>query len=97
MIASDQAYATRVLISDKTYEDTLKSYESSVKKGTLKSAPITVNGFTGVRLDGIFSAKREGSAVVFKVRDKTLTISTDSSSYKNDFDKTIVTSLDFNP
>ena len=96
-VSATQPYATRVVIDSKSYEATLKTYESLVKKGDLKSSPITVNGFTGVRLDGTFSASRQGSSVVFKVRDKTLVISSDAAAFKPDFDGVIVTSLDFNP
>jgi hypothetical protein len=96
-VEGDQPYATRVIISSRSYQDTLKSYESLVKKGSLKSAPITINGFTGVRLDGQFSKTLEGSAVIFKVRDKTLLIATDATSFRTDFDTIIVKSLDFNP
>lgn len=96
-VANDQPYAARVVVSNKTYEDSLEDYESAVKKGDLKSAPITINGFSGIRLDGTFSKTRSGSAVVFKVRDKTLIVATDSEMFKSDFDNAIVKSLDFNP
>lgn len=96
-ISNDQAYAARVEVNNDTYEETLNKYQKTVEKGDLKSSPITVNGFTGIRLDGSFSKSRSGSAVVFKVRDKTLIISTDSENFKNDFDTILVKSLDFNP
>ena len=96
-VTNDQAYAARVEVNNDTYEETLDKYQKTVEKGDLKSSPITVNGFTGIRLDGNFSKTRSGSAVVFKVRDKTLIISTDSQSFKNDLDTIIVKSLDFNP
>lgn len=96
-VATDKPYATRVVISNKAYDDALKTYESLVKRGSLKSTPVTINGFTGVRLDGTFTPKREGTSVVFKVRDKTLTISTDASSFKGDFEASVLKSLDFNP
>lgn len=96
-ISNQQPYATRVVVSDKTYESTLKTYESLVKKGDLRSTPLTINGFTGVRLDGKFSAQREGSSVIFKVRDKTLVLSTDATAFKPDFDGVVLKSLDFNP
>lgn len=92
-----QAYAARVVVSNDTYEESLNDYEASVKKGALKSSPITVNGFSGIRLDGTFSKTRAGSAVLFKVRDKTLSIFTDATTFQGDFDNTIVKSLDFNP
>lgn len=97
LVSTTQPYAARVLIDNRAYDDTLKSYESLVKKGSLKSSPVTINGFTGVRLDGTFTKDREGSSVIFKVRDKTLVISTDATTFKNDFDIVILPSLDFNP
>lgn len=96
-VASDQPYAARISIDSKAYETSLKSYESLVKKGELKSSPVTINGFTGIRLDGTFSKQRQGSSVIFKVRDKTLTISSDATAFRADFDNVILKSLDFNP
>ena len=96
-VSNQQPFAARVVISGRTYESTLKSYEGIVKKGDLKTSPVTVNGFTGVRLDGKFSNYREGSSVIFKVRDKTLILSTDANAFRADFDNVILKSLDFNP
>lgn len=96
-VSSTQAFAARLTISNNKYDDVVNSYTSLVKKGDLTSVPITVNNFTGIKLDGKFSATRSGSAVIFKVRDKTLTIATDVDSYKNDFNNVIVKSIDFNP
>lgn len=96
-VSNQQPFATRVVISSRTYDSTLKTFEGLVKKGDLKSSPVTVNGFTGVRLDGKFSTYREGSSVIFKVRDKTLTLSTDASAFRSDFDNVVLKSLDFNP
>jgi hypothetical protein len=96
-VSTTQPYAARVVIENDSYEDVLKGFEGAVTKGALKSNPITVNGFTGVRLDGQFTKEREGSTVVFKVRDKTLLVSTDASAFRADFDNIVLKSLDFNP
>lgn len=96
-VSTQQPYATRVVISGRDYETTLRSYESLVKKGDLKRSPVTINGFTGIRLDGTFTKQRQGSSVIFKVRDKTLTISSDATAFRNDFDTVVLKSLDFNP
>lgn len=96
-VALTQAFAVRVLVEDKSYDSVIKSYDAQVKKTDLRSNPVTVQGFTGIRLDGKFSPSRDGSAVIFKVRDKTLTLATDASAYKNDFDQTILASLKFIP
>ncbi|MGE5312649.1 MAG: hypothetical protein ACM3MA_01390 [Acidobacteriota bacterium] len=90
-------FAARVEISGIQYEQYLKRWDSFVKKGDLTSNSITVNNLTGVRLDGKFSTSRSGSMVVFKVRDKTLIIASDSTEFKGDFDDVILKSLDFNP
>lgn len=97
VVTATQAYAARLTITNDTYDDVVNSYTPAVKKGDLKSAPITVNNFNGIRLDGKFSTTRSGSVVIFKVRDKTLTIATDIDAYKEDFTNILVKSLDFNP
>jgi cytoskeletal protein RodZ len=96
-VSNTQPFAIRVVVEDRSYDTVLKNYEPLVKKGSLRSNPVTIEGFSGIRLDGTFTKEREGSAVLFKVRDKTLTIATDASAYKNDFDNTILKSLKFNP
>lgn len=89
----NQPFALRVVISDETTESVLKSYESEVKKGDLKTSAVSANGETGTRLDGAFSKNIRGSAVYFKVRDKTLMIQSDlsSSQFRTEFDKLIKT------
>lgn len=96
-VKSNRPYALRVSIASETYDKALSGYESLVKKGSLKSSPVTVNGFTGNRLDGMFSNDIEGSMVLFKVRDKTLRVYTESPTFRNDFDKIILDSFNFNP
>lgn len=96
-VSVGQQYAVEVKVIRRSYELTLKSYEAIVKKGDLKSTPVVLNGFSGVRLDGKFSKEIEGSMVVFKLRDKTLTVATDAATFRPDYDNIILKSLDFNP
>lgn len=96
-VSSKRPYALRVSISNKTYDRSLAEFESLVKKGELKSSPVTVNGFTGNRLDGVFPGDIEGSMVLFKVRDKTLRVYTESPSFRDDFNNIILESFSFNP
>lgn len=96
-IDSKRPYALRVSITDKTYERSIDEYESAVKKGELKSSPITVNGYEGNRLDGKFTKETDGSMVLFKIRDKTLKMYTESPNFKADFDNIILKSFNFNP
>ncbi len=95
-LSSKRPYALRVSIVDRPYEQSLKEYDAIVKRGELKSTPVTINGYDGNRLDGRFSKEVEGSMVVFKVRDKTLRVFTEAATFRNDFNDIILKSLNFN-
>ncbi len=95
--AVTQPFAVRITVEDRPYDTVIKTYDGLVKKGDLRTNPYTTNGFSGIRFDGRFTKDREGSAVLFKVRDKTLTVASDSSTFKNDFNDIILKSLKFSP
>lgn len=88
-------YALRVSIETKDYDTVLGTYNSLVKTGALKSSTIKINGVDSTRLDGNFTKDIRGSAVLFKIRDKTVTIRTDADTFKPDFDA-LVASIKFN-
>jgi len=90
-VNDNQKYAIRVLIEDKSIDEVLADYERDVEDGLLKTSSLTVNGVAATRIDGNFSETIRGSAVIFKIRDKTLTIRTDSNTFQKDFDKLIET------
>lgn len=96
-VLSRQPYALRVSIDNRSYDQTLQQYQLSAKTGELKSTAIAVNGFSGNRLDGKFSGGFEGSMVIFKVRDKTLRLYTETTVFRPDFDNIVLKSLSFNP
>ncbi|MFZ1301568.1 MAG: hypothetical protein WAQ27_03255 [Candidatus Microsaccharimonas sp.] len=80
-VAADTQYALRVLIEQKDYDKVLTTYDSLVKKGDLKLSPVKIDGLDGTRLDGAFSKDIHGAAVIFKIRDKTVTIRTDAETF----------------
>jgi hypothetical protein len=94
-ISDSQQFALRVIIENTSYSSVIASYSSLVKNGDLNSSSITANGITGTRLDGKFTDDIRGSAVIFKIRDKTLTIRTDADTFTSDFDA-LVTTIKFN-
>lgn len=96
-VNSDRPYATRVSIETTPYEDVIEDYEKDVEDGLLKSRQVTINEFEGNRLDGQFSDTVEGSMVIFKVRDKTLRVYTESPNFRKDFNDIILKTLSFNP
>ena len=93
--ARDARFALRVNIESKAYDKALDSYKSLIQRGDLKSSAVSVNGHEGTRLDGNFTKDTRGSAVLFRVRDKTITISSDAETFKEYFD-TIIQTIDFN-
>lgn len=94
-IKNTERYALRVTIEEKETDRVLQQYESLIKKGDLNSTAFSANGVEGVRIDGNFTKDIRGALVIFKVRDKTLTIRTDADTFKPDFEKLIQT-IEFN-
>ena len=94
-VSNTQQFSLRVLVEEKDYDQVVKSYENDVEKGELRSSVTSANGHNGTRLDGNFTKDIRGSAVIYKIRDKTLTIRTDADTFKPDFEK-IITTIDFN-
>ena len=86
-----QQVALRLQILDQDYTEHLRQYEDRLKKGDLRSENFSVNGENGIRLDGNFTEKIRGAAVIFKIRDKTVVLRTDADSLKPDFDTLIRT------
>ncbi|PID30184.1 hypothetical protein CR983_03065 [Candidatus Saccharibacteria bacterium] len=87
----ESRFALRVTIEDKAYAEVVDSYSNDVEKGELKSRGASAKGQQGTRLDGKFDKDLRGAAVIFKIRDKTLTIRTDADTFKPDFDKLVET------
>jgi hypothetical protein len=90
-VSATQQYALRVTIEQKEYASVLSSYDSLVRSGDLKSSVVSADGSNGTRLDGKFTKDIRGSAVVFKIRDKTVTLRTDADTFKPYFDALIAT------
>jgi hypothetical protein len=94
-VSEKQQFGLRVTIEQKDYDVVLKTYEARVKKGDLSSTAVNSNGNSGIRFDGSFTKDIRGSAVVFKVRDKTVTLRTDADTFKPDFEN-IIKTINFN-
>lgn len=90
-IKNDTQYALRVTIKTAAFDSEIDSYSNLVKKGDLKSSAIKVNGVDATRLEGNFSKDIRGIAVLFKLRDKTVTLRTDAETFRGDFDALIAT------
>ena len=86
--------ALRVEILDDSFDDVVDGYRREVenKKGELSVSSTTVNGTAANRYVGkIPRTEFNGIFVVFKLRDKTVILRTDSVLFQEDFDKLIET------
>ncbi len=93
-VSPTERFALRVVIEEKDYDRVLSTYDALVKKGDLSSSSVSVNDHSGTRLDGSFTKDIRGSAALFKIRDKTLTVRTDADTFRQYFDELIRT-IDF--
>lgn len=94
---TDQKFALRIVIEQKTYDTVLAGYDKQLKKGDLQSSAWTDNdhGLTGTMLTGNFTTDIRGTAVLIKMRDRTLTVRTDADIFNDDY-KVVLKSLNFN-
>jgi hypothetical protein len=94
-VTSKEQFALRVLIEEKDYDKVVDQYASLVKKGDLRNSSTSSEGNIGTRLDGNFNKDIRGSAVIYKLRDKTITLRTDADTFKPDFEN-IIKTISFN-
>lgn len=94
-VANDQQFALRVTIENTPYDEVVEDYADLIKKNQLTSSSFKAGEQSGTRLDGAFSKDIRGMAVIFKIRDKTVTLRSDADTFKKDFDALIQT-IDFN-
>lgn len=90
-----QKFALRVTIEQKTYDKALETYNALVKKGDMKASAYTDGTHTGTRFDGSFTKDMVGTAILIKMRDRTLTMRTDGDVFKADYEALLKT-LKFN-
>ena len=95
VILNTQQFALHVTIEDKSYDQVVDSYKRQVQEGELVSSSVKIGDQNAARLDGSFTENIRGSAVIFKIRDKTVTVRSDAQTFKEDFDA-IIKTITFN-
>ncbi len=99
-ITSDKQFALRVQVVNTSYEAVLKAFETSVKTGKITVAAFRadkVPSVLGSKLSGALDPKKNGTMVLFPLRDKTLKVWTEGADSLNDFNTIILPSLTFVP
>ena len=97
-VSNTTVNALRVSVRDKDFESVAAEYQKAMeKKGSnLSVESVTVAGVTANRYTGtIPGTELNGVIVIFKIRDKTAVLRTDSMQYLSDFD-TVLSTVRFN-
>lgn len=97
-IENDSINALTVSIMDEDFEKVAAKYQSYVerKDSGLTMKTESYDGFTVNRYDGtIPNTSLQGSIVIFKIRDKTVVLKTDSMLFVEDFNK-LLNTIQFN-
>ncbi len=90
-VATNTIFALRIVIRSESFETADKRYKSLVTSGKLSSSIVTVGNTDANRYDGSLPNQLVGSVVIFKIRDKVVTMETDAELYRSDFDKILQT------
>lgn len=83
--------ALRVTIQDKAFDSVARTYEGSVKNGRLSLVTRDVGGTLANVYTGDISNSIRGIVTIFKVRDKTVVIQTDSELFSDEYYKLLDT------
>lgn len=95
----DSIYALRVTVRDKAFDVVATEYQKAMDKkdSGLSMETITVGGAVANKYTGkIPGTELNGFIVIFKIRDKTAILQTDSVLFENDFFNTVLKNIEFN-
>ena len=97
-VSKNTINALRLTIRDDNFDTVAAEYQKAMdkKNSNLTVSSITINGITANRYTGtIPNTELSGYIVIFKIRDKTAILQTDSVLFKSDFD-TLLETITFN-
>jgi type VI protein secretion system component VasK len=84
-VGDSTKFALRITIEQKTYDQSVASYQKLITKGDLKSSVYSDGKMTGTKIVGNFNKDIYGTAILLKMRDRTLTLRTDGDVFNDDF------------
>ena len=97
-ISKDEIYALRLTIRNRDFESVTAEYQRAIdgKDHSLSVETVQYNNFTANRYVGtIPNTEFSGMIVIFKIRDKTVIMQTDTMLFEADFNK-VLESVEFN-
>jgi len=83
--------ALRVIIQDKAFDAVAKTYENSVKNGKVSMVTRNIGSTVANVYTGELSNNIRGIVTIFKVRDKTVMLQTDSELFSDEYYKLLDT------
>lgn len=93
-------FALRAQITSRTYSQVLGQFNGALQQKKVTVTPYVLPKLPkiiGVRIDGQIAQGKQGSMIVLPLRDKTLLLWTESSSYLSDFNNNILPNITFSP
>lgn len=98
---ANESFALRLQVSNQTADQLLTNYQSSITQGTaIANAFVAKNvpgASSGWKIDGDIAPNRKGSIVLIPLRDKTISIWTESEAYSADLTNIVLENLTFSP
>lgn len=97
---SGVGFAIRVQVVATAYDQVLKGFDAAIKNGKATVSPYKaekVANVSGARIDGEIVTGKQGSMVIFPLRDKTIMVWTEAAQFSNDFNTIILPNLTFIP
>lgn len=100
-LESGTDFALRIKVSNRSYADELKEFESQTKSGAVRVSPYRApklpESVVGSRIEGEINKGQQVVMVMFPLRDKTISISTESAQFVKDFDTIVMANFTFVP
>ncbi|MDQ5913815.1 MAG: hypothetical protein QG623_434 [Patescibacteria group bacterium] len=96
-VSNTQKYALRLTLTADDYNKILDGYRRKSDKEGLKIGTIQVSNVSGIKVKGLLTKDISGTLVVFPIRDKVLTVWTESNDFEPDFENIILKNLSFIP
>lgn len=84
-VTPTQKFALRITIEQKTYDQSLAALQNQIKKGDLKTSVYSDGVHTGTMVTGNLTKDMVSTAILLKMRDRTLMLRTDGDVFKDDF------------
>lgn len=99
-VRNEQSYALRLQVTERSFADEVRSYDSQLKNGTARAKayqPVNVDNVVGLRVEGEIDSGKQGILVMVPLRDKTIKLYTESDQFYNDFNNNVLPNFTFTP